>query len=192
MEPTGAFPQSFTQTHEQKQEKMGVATSLPRVAPQRDCFSEFLRRGGQSSCLHVHVPPARVARGSDPCLQRLSPRLRAGSTPQLPQSSTLPSLSKSSLSLFTPTHTHTRTEPPSFYRSGQPPRLGRGKLSPIPFCTQIGHRSVRFLGSFATATCTFSRWCRYFFPRLHPSLGERLLPHGARSMASAVDSVALV
>ena len=78
---------------------MGVATSLSRVAPQRDRFSESLRRGGRSSCLHVHVPLARVARGSDPCLQRLSLQLRART------------LSPAAPGTTTTTHTHNNLLP---------------------------------------------------------------------------------
>ena len=154
---------------------MGVATSLSRVAPQRDRFSESLRRGGRSSCLHVHVPLAHVARGSDPCLQRLSLQLRARTfSPAAPGTTTtththnnlLPlSLSLSlSLSSFQkaplPLHSFSapaskklsfspaskklsfsplffRTEPPSFYLSGQPPDSAKENSLPILFAGAV-------------------------------------------------------
>ena len=140
---------------------MGVATSLTRVAPQCDRFSESLRRGGRSSCLHVHVPLAHVARGSVPCLQRLSLQLRArthSSSHQAQLSSFHKALTLSShphssqkALLKTPLHTPTLQLRTSLLILLRPvTRLGRGKLAPIPLCTQIGHRLDRFLTHFST------------------------------------------
>ena len=66
------------------------------------------------------------------------------------------------------------------HHSSTPPRSGNEGVSP----GTEGNRREKKGGKTRA-------YCRCLSPRLHPSLGERLLPHGARSMASAVD-VALV
>ena len=96
---------------------MGVATSLSRVAPQRDLSSESLRRGGRSSCLHVHVPLARVARGSDPCLQQTL-------SPAAPRTTTT-------------THTHNNLLPPSLSSFQKAPHSSAPNLP--PYISQASH-----------------------------------------------------